>query len=407
MSHWVPAYGGGGIYFGAGCDGCTITDSTISGNSAAGADGGGALYIYNSDITATISNSTIVNNTATLGGAFSSVNWAGTLNVLNSTIANNTAMVSGGAFFPNGGILNLDSTVVAGNSAAGDANDFDDTNTIVDAQYSAWSSSYTPNGSSANNINPTYASLGFPADTSAANDYGLAANGAAVGAPLTLAFAPDSPLLNAGENSQFLSYDERGPGFPRSVGATDIGAFEFQVPTLVVNANSAFPNGDPERSEILSIDLHFSSAVAAGDFASIPISLTRTNATATGTVGTVVSNMAVAGTNTGLISLTQIDADTVRLTFSNADKCREHLCWRRIRLTRRRHLAIASWQRARLHDHLHEPGLHECLGPEQPRLQPSPASSATTTAALLAWMPPATLALFRRCLRLPAIPIPH
>lgn len=51
------------------------------------------------------------------------------------------------------------------------------------------------------------------------------------GAPQTHALYVGSPALNAGENPGAFSYDERGPGFPRTVGpATDIGAYEGSVP---------------------------------------------------------------------------------------------------------------------------------------------------------------------------------
>jgi Ca2+-binding RTX toxin-like protein len=57
------------------------------------------------------------------------------------------------------------------------------------------------------------------------------------GSGLTHALASDSPLINAGANEQQLEFDQRGPAFPRSIGTTDIGAFES--PKFLITINSA------------------------------------------------------------------------------------------------------------------------------------------------------------------------
>ena len=44
----------------------------------------------------------------------------------------------------------------------------------------------------------------------------------------THALVAGSPAINAGSNRDRLTTDQRGPGFVRSFGATDIGAVEFQ-----------------------------------------------------------------------------------------------------------------------------------------------------------------------------------
>jgi hypothetical protein len=46
----------------------------------------------------------------------------------------------------------------------------------------------------------------------------------------THALQPTSPCIDAGNNVAGLSVDQRGPGFPRVIGAnTDIGAFELDL----------------------------------------------------------------------------------------------------------------------------------------------------------------------------------
>jgi CSLREA domain-containing protein len=95
-------FAGGAIYMADG--NATISDSTFSGNSA---DFGGAIYnIVQSQTTAgtlTISRSTFVGNTADNGGAIYNA-LSGDLVLVNSTVSGNTAHIDGG------GISNQDST---------------------------------------------------------------------------------------------------------------------------------------------------------------------------------------------------------------------------------------------------------------------------------------------------------
>jgi CSLREA domain-containing protein len=102
---------GGGIYNNSGT--LAITDSTISGNTA-GDSGGG---VYNASNTVTVTGSTISGNAAgtTGGGIFNNV--GGHLTVTTSTIGGNTADTgAGGGIFSNG-ILTVSSSTVSGNAA--------------------------------------------------------------------------------------------------------------------------------------------------------------------------------------------------------------------------------------------------------------------------------------------------
>jgi len=96
----------------------TVTNSTFSGNSAT-LDGGG---ISNSG-TLTVSNSTFSGNSAT--GAGGSIFNGGMLKVTNSTLSGNTAGNNGGGIYNTGGKASLANSIVAGNTAAGSADDFD------------------------------------------------------------------------------------------------------------------------------------------------------------------------------------------------------------------------------------------------------------------------------------------
>ena len=102
---------GGGIYNSYGT--LTVTNSTISGNTASG-DGGG-IYKYSG--TLTVTNSTITGNTAENGGGIYN---DGTLTVTNSTISGNTASYNGGGIDNFSGTLTVTNSTISGNTSSGD-----------------------------------------------------------------------------------------------------------------------------------------------------------------------------------------------------------------------------------------------------------------------------------------------
>src|SRR5208282_4295260 len=86
----------------------TLTNSTVSGNSASNYVGG--IYNYG---TLTLTNSTVSGNSASYeGGIFNQ----GTLTLTNSTVSGNSASYEGGIF--NDGTLTLSNSTVSGNSAS-------------------------------------------------------------------------------------------------------------------------------------------------------------------------------------------------------------------------------------------------------------------------------------------------
>ncbi len=91
----------------------TMTDDTISGNSALGNGGGG---IDNQGYgTLTITNSTISDNLAHLGGG--GIANAGTLTIANSTISGNLTLASSGGGISNSGTLTIVNSTISGNAA--------------------------------------------------------------------------------------------------------------------------------------------------------------------------------------------------------------------------------------------------------------------------------------------------
>ncbi len=109
---------GGGIYnYGI----LTLTNSNVSGNSASNYGGG----IVNEFGTVMLTNSTVSGNSASFGGGI--VNNSGTMTMTNSTVSGNTATYGGGIYII-GGTLTLTNSTVSGNSATnsggGMVNDF-------------------------------------------------------------------------------------------------------------------------------------------------------------------------------------------------------------------------------------------------------------------------------------------
>ncbi len=103
-----PAYGGG-IYNDGGT--LTLTNSTVSGNTAS--YGGGGICNYG---TATLTNSTVSGNTASSDGG-GIYNYVGTLTLNNSTVSGNTASSEGGGIY-NYGTATLTNSTVSGNTAS-------------------------------------------------------------------------------------------------------------------------------------------------------------------------------------------------------------------------------------------------------------------------------------------------
>ena len=247
------AYGGGistyGIHNGGSEGSFDISRSTISGNACAGNIGGtggaggaagsgsivsgghaihatagsrgtngerfyaygGGIQSYN-ETSATLSQVTIANNTAdSCAGVF--FNYGTSDLVTNSTIAFNKSRrgdISGGLGTSHGAAVDVISTVVGQNTAAGKVSDVQGSIT-ADASLFESSTGFTILGGATNNILGKSPLLG-----------GLGHHG---GTMLTCLPSSRSPLLNAGSDPFALGTDQRGD--PREIGVkTDIGAVE-------------------------------------------------------------------------------------------------------------------------------------------------------------------------------------
>jgi CSLREA domain-containing protein len=101
----------------------TVTNSTVSGNSVnGGSDGWGGGIVNNSAGTLTVTNSTVSGNSATsYGGGI--LNF-GTLTMTNSTVSGNSASVAAGGI-GNAGTVRMANSIAAGNTSGGVANSDD------------------------------------------------------------------------------------------------------------------------------------------------------------------------------------------------------------------------------------------------------------------------------------------
>lgn len=202
---------GGGIAVDGGL--LAVDRSTVSGNQA---DRGGA--IYSASALAQVVSSTISGNSASSygGGVFGES--LATFEVRHTTVSANTAGLAGGSFYlQSQSTLVLDHAVVAN----GTPQDLAQASSTIS---SVWSLIEAPEGA----IN------GVSADNILGVDPGLAPLADNGGPTQTHALLPESPALDAGDPAALASApatDQRGPGFPRIVGArVDLGAYEEQAP---------------------------------------------------------------------------------------------------------------------------------------------------------------------------------
>ncbi len=201
---------GGGLWnAGAGTltvDGSTLNNNTADGT-ADGQDGGGAIY---NDGMLTVVNSTVSGNSAPTGGGISNVGGNANATVVNSTLYEN----SQGGINNNGGSLGLNQSIVAHVSATGD----DCTGTIT-AMNANLDSDGTCGASLTGNT-----LLGALADNS--------------GSTQTHALMAGSPALEAGDNavcaaSPVNGVDQRNMERPQGMNC-DLGAYESDSPTAIV-----------------------------------------------------------------------------------------------------------------------------------------------------------------------------
>ena len=217
----VGAYGyGGGIWNGGDV---TILNSTISGNFAGVVAGADFLAFYaTQDLE--VGNSTITDNYAYHSSFGGGLYFGQAAVVSNSTITGNEARnpgnvkYGGGITIGNASSLTMQSSIVLANTL------YDGTTHLPD-DIGVFGGGVFAGG--ANNL-VGYSTQEMPPDTIFTADPGLGSLSSANGGPTpTMAPLTGSSAINNGNNVNNGKYDQRGPGYPRVVGAnTDIGAVE-------------------------------------------------------------------------------------------------------------------------------------------------------------------------------------
>jgi len=276
----------------------TLTNCTVSGNSA-GNSGGGLANIGGTARLA-LTNCTVSGNSAALngGGVYSNAGTfqIGGVTLTNCTVSGNFAGDYGGGLFNSSGTLpfegiTLTNCTVSGNSAAMNGGGIDNAygvvtigNTIV-AENTATTSGPDALGTFAsqgnNLIGETDGSSGWVGSDLTGTiaqplDPALAPLGYYGGPTQTMALLPGSPAIDAGNNALIpagITTDQRG--LPRIVnGIVDIGAFESSGFILVLDpsaggALSLAGNASINFSGVVFVDSSSSSGLSASGNAQV------------------------------------------------------------------------------------------------------------------------------------------
>ena len=213
------AFDGGGIANPGGT--LTVTNSTIANNSASGYGGG----IYNEHNTLIVTNSTITNNSAQKGGGIYNIDAA--LTVTNSTIANNKGTDRGGGIRNNSGTLTVTNSIIASNT----------TDFSIGPNCDSTNSTTTDNGG---NID-SGTSCGFGASSKSSTDPKLSALADNGGPTQTMALTSNSPAIDYA-TANCPAGDQRG--YVRSSPKCDSGAFEYgaKLATSITLTSSLNPS---------------------------------------------------------------------------------------------------------------------------------------------------------------------
>lgn len=222
--NYAQAKGGGGVY---GEGNITIAHSAITGNQAVQKGGGVAIRqgegvpAGNPLVSVVVRASTISGNTAQDGGGVASL-YGSSVTLYDSTIAFNTALrgetdewFGGGGGVCGNGPLRLTNSIVASNTANNNGRDISLFNLVG------------PPPSITGDHNIVMSSSPAPPPDTITTDPGLLPLADHGGPTWTHALAPGSVAIDAGLPFPGLFFDQRGSGFPRTLGAAaDIGAFE-------------------------------------------------------------------------------------------------------------------------------------------------------------------------------------
>jgi hypothetical protein len=201
-------------------EGCLVAGNT--------ANFGGGMTVLGTEVTsAVIRNSTLTGNVSKSAGGAIECEIVVSLVVQNCTITGNTAATGGGGIFNNDvNAVSIDSTIIFGNTALSGPDLFTAGTATVKSSLIGTKSGVTTFVADSFTI----ANIGVDPQLGPLQDNG--------GLSFTMLPALTSKAVNNGSNTAALVFDQRGPGFPRSIGLTDIGAAETRALVVTTTADA-------------------------------------------------------------------------------------------------------------------------------------------------------------------------
>lgn len=212
----------------------TITDTTITFNDAASAGGGIAFYARDGALH--VKRSTIDSNGvsspffAEVGGGIAL--YDGIMTLLNTTLSDNDGGTAGGGFWMDDGSATLTNVTFAENGAASGSGihlaggTLHVGNTLVENACAQTGGTRVSDGGNLESAGNT-CGFGAPSDQVNVAFAGIGPLAPYGGATYTHALIQGSPAIDAGRNALCPINDQRF--YPRTVGACDVGAFEYDA----------------------------------------------------------------------------------------------------------------------------------------------------------------------------------
>ncbi|MEZ5425083.1 MAG: choice-of-anchor Q domain-containing protein [Pyrinomonadaceae bacterium] len=320
-------FGGGILNFGGTL---TLTDVTVSGNSATGQDGGGIANL-NTFGTLTMTDSTVSGNSTTgFGGGIA--NSGDSLTMVNSTISGNASANNGGGIY-NGSTLNMTNSTVSnnsGNNGGGIYNQFATTNirnsiianstsggdcvgssSTINSEFSLIEDGLTcVNGTNSNNLtgDPNLTQLG---------NYGGTTQTHALGA-LSIAIDAGSNALVPGS----VTTDQRGfsrivDGDNDTTATVDMGSVEK---TTSENIFVVTKTADTNDASCDLADCSLREAIAAANAAVTDDIVSFNSSLAGQTITLTMGELSIADNTNGALSIIGPGADQLTISGNNSSR---------------------------------------------------------------------------------------
>ncbi len=340
----VTVSGGGNRVFSITGGGPSISNLTITGALVSGSNGGGLLNT--SSGTVTLNGLTFTGNSADNGGAIATT--AGTVVINNSTISGNTATTEGGGLYVNGGTLTLLNDTITNNTAtAGQGGGLRRVSGTVNVQNTIIAGNTAP-------VNPdVVGSINDQGNNILSGDAKLAPLANNGGPTQTHALLPGSPALDAGDNAaaSSLTTDQRGNTFGRlrdaasdadTTQTVDIGAFEADpsvedisdkatgedtpLPSFSFNVGDAFSAFDSitvtssNTTLVPNANINLSGSGSTRSLDITPAANVSGTTTITVTVSKTINSTVVSMSDTFVLTVSTVpDTPSVSNTTTNED----------------------------------------------------------------------------------------